>query len=142
MSRQTIWGESIHGYFVEIKFCNSTTSEMPAGMTSFPSFFLPTENDVPRVNVSLTRTGVGCNLKVDMLQSNYTIKIFTFIKVCLGRIVVLAWLPDRLFFRFVRASYHGHWPLFTGRDRRIGQTLLSRYAHLSSRLSLSGILWS
>jgi hypothetical protein len=42
----------------------------------------------------------------------------------------------RLLFRFVRASYHGHWLLFTGRDRRTGLTLLSRYAHLSSRIDI------
>jgi len=69
MLRQTIWGESIYEYFVEIQFRNGTTSEIPAGMTGFAPFYLPTEHDAPRVNVSVGRTGV------DMLQSNYTIEI-------------------------------------------------------------------
>jgi len=75
MPRQTILGESIYEYFVEIQFRNGTTSEMPAGMTGFAPFYLPTEHDTPRLNVSMARTGVDSNLGVDMLQSNYTIEV-------------------------------------------------------------------
>ncbi|OJA18898.1 hypothetical protein AZE42_12454, partial [Rhizopogon vesiculosus] len=79
----TISGESIYEYFVEIKFSNGTTSEIPAGITAFDPVYLSTENDYPRrVNVSLTRTRnrmqpvPALEVPVDSLQSNYTIEIY------------------------------------------------------------------
>ncbi|KAG2132708.1 uncharacterized protein EDB93DRAFT_1255125 [Suillus bovinus] len=74
-----ISSESIYEYFVEIGFRNGTTSEIPAGITAFTPFHLPTENNAPSVNVSLSAAPVhpGFNMKpsVDMLRSNYTIEV-------------------------------------------------------------------
>ncbi|KIK44192.1 hypothetical protein CY34DRAFT_802892 [Suillus luteus UH-Slu-Lm8-n1] len=75
-----IFSESIYEYFVEIGFSNGTTSEIPAGMTAFTPFYLPTENHTPSVvNVSLSPipTHCGSNMKpsVDRLRSNYTIEV-------------------------------------------------------------------
>ncbi|OJA09806.1 hypothetical protein AZE42_10939 [Rhizopogon vesiculosus] len=77
----TISGESIYEYFVEIKFSNGTTSEIPAGITAFDPVYLSTENDYPRrVNVLLTRTRMQpvpvLEAPVDNLQSNYMVEIY------------------------------------------------------------------
>ncbi|KAG0708003.1 hypothetical protein DFH29DRAFT_844028 [Suillus ampliporus] len=74
-----ISSESIYEYFIEIRFSNGTTSEIPAGMTAFTPFYLSTENEAPSVNVSLTHAGLGSNTEllepsVD-LRSNYTIEV-------------------------------------------------------------------
>jgi hypothetical protein len=78
-SEQTIHSESIYEYFVEIKFSNGTTSEIPAGITAFTPFYLLTEDDALPVNLSVARTHhgpvPGSEPPVDMLQSNYTIEI-------------------------------------------------------------------
>jgi hypothetical protein len=78
-SEQTIHSESIYEYFVEIKFGNGTTSEIPAGITAFTPFYLLTENDALPVNLSVAHTHYGPvpgpEPPVDMLQSNYTIEI-------------------------------------------------------------------
>ena len=76
--KQIISSESIYEYFVEVKFSNGTTSEIPAGITAFaPSYHL-TESGAPPVNVSLARTRM-CpkpdSPPVDMLRSNYTIEL-------------------------------------------------------------------
>ncbi|OJA10098.1 hypothetical protein AZE42_07535 [Rhizopogon vesiculosus] len=73
----TVSGEFVYEYFVEIKFRNGTTSEIPAGMTAFAPFYLPTEHDASPTNVSLTRQvpGLGSNVELDTLQSNYTIEV-------------------------------------------------------------------
>jgi len=73
-----MWSEFIYEYFIEIKFRNGTTSEMPAGMTGFAPFYLPTEHNAPRrVNISLSmaRTGQAAYMEPDVLQSNYTIEV-------------------------------------------------------------------
>lgn len=77
-----ISSESIYEYFVEIGFSNGTTPEIRAGMTAFTPFYLPTENNSPSVNVSLSPGLVqpGYNMKpskpsVDELWSNYTIEV-------------------------------------------------------------------
>ncbi|KAG2053072.1 hypothetical protein BDR06DRAFT_486880 [Suillus hirtellus] len=72
-----ISGESIYEYFVEIGFSNGTTSEIPAGLTSFTPFYLSTENNAPSANVSLSSTHSGSNMKpsVDGLRSNYTVEV-------------------------------------------------------------------
>ncbi|KAG2062698.1 hypothetical protein BDR04DRAFT_1112065, partial [Suillus decipiens] len=74
-----ISSESIYEYFVEIRFSNGTTSEIPAGMTAFAPFYLPKENNAPSVNVSLSPGPVhpGSNVKpsIDELRSNYTIEV-------------------------------------------------------------------
>ncbi|KAG1779484.1 hypothetical protein EV702DRAFT_1088555 [Suillus placidus] len=78
-----ISSESIYEYFVEIGFSNGTTSEIPAGMTSFTPFYLLTENKAPSINVSLSQAPArhsGFNMKpskpsVDRLRSNYTIEV-------------------------------------------------------------------
>ncbi|KAG1779474.1 hypothetical protein EV702DRAFT_1195422 [Suillus placidus] len=78
-----ISSESIYEYFVEIGFSNGTTSEIPAGMTSFTPFYLSTENKAPSINVSLSQAPArhsGFNMKpskpsVDRLRSNYTIEV-------------------------------------------------------------------
>jgi hypothetical protein len=74
-----ISSESIYEYFVEIRFSNGTTSEIPAGMTAFAPSYLPTENNTPSVNVSLSRapTRSRLNMKppLDRLQINYTIEV-------------------------------------------------------------------
>ena len=46
-------------------------------MTSFVPFYLPTEDDAPRVNLSMSHAGPGRNLEppANMLQSNYTIEL-------------------------------------------------------------------
>ncbi|KAG1741431.1 uncharacterized protein EDB91DRAFT_1130369 [Suillus paluster] len=79
-SPDTISSESIYEYFVEIKFSNGTTSEIPAGITAFTPFYRLTEKEAPDVNVSLARAGPGSNMKLleplaDMLRSNYTIEV-------------------------------------------------------------------
>ncbi|KAJ8589819.1 hypothetical protein M405DRAFT_861897 [Rhizopogon salebrosus TDB-379] len=55
----TIHSESIYEYFVEIKFGNGTTSEIPAGITAFTPFYLLTENDALPVNLSVAHTHYG-----------------------------------------------------------------------------------
>ncbi|KAG2341000.1 hypothetical protein BDR05DRAFT_1002152 [Suillus weaverae] len=78
-----ISSESIYEYFVEIGFSNGTTSEIPAGMTSFTPFYLLTENKAPSINVSLSQAPArhsGFMMKpskpsVDRLRSNYTIEV-------------------------------------------------------------------
>jgi hypothetical protein len=80
VSLQIKFSESIYEYFVEIGFSNGTTSEIPAGMTAFTPFYLPTENNTPSVvNVSLSPTPTHCGSKtkpsVDRLWSNYTIEV-------------------------------------------------------------------
>ncbi|KAG2358487.1 hypothetical protein BDR07DRAFT_1489379 [Suillus spraguei] len=77
-----ISSESIYEYFVEIGFSNGTTSEIRAGITAFTPLYLPTENNSPSVNVSLSPGPVhpGPNMKppkpsVDELRSNYTIEV-------------------------------------------------------------------
>jgi hypothetical protein len=75
---QTISSESTYEYFVEIKFSNGTTSEIPAGITASAPIYHLTESDAPRVNLSLARGFPGSNpdfAPVDMLQSNYTIEL-------------------------------------------------------------------
>jgi hypothetical protein len=78
-SEQTIHSESIYEYFVEIKFSNGATSEIPAGITTFAPFYLSTKNDILPENLSVARTHYepvpGPEPLVDMLQSNYTIEI-------------------------------------------------------------------
>ncbi|KAG2135328.1 hypothetical protein DEU56DRAFT_949282 [Suillus clintonianus] len=73
----TISGESIYDYFVEIIFKNGTTSDIHAGITAFIPFDISTENKAPSVNVSLAPGYRGPNMKpsVDRLRSNYTIEV-------------------------------------------------------------------
>ncbi|KAG2068855.1 hypothetical protein BDR04DRAFT_733605 [Suillus decipiens] len=77
-----ISSESIYEYFIEIRFSNGTTSEIPAEITAFTPFYLPTEINAPSVNVSLSPALVpfGSDTKpskpsVDRLRSNYTIEV-------------------------------------------------------------------
>ncbi|KAG1750799.1 hypothetical protein EDB19DRAFT_1904196 [Suillus lakei] len=74
-----IFSESAYEYFVEIKFSNGTTSEIPAGITNFTPVYHSTDNDAPRVSMSLEHMGPRTKSpqsSVDMLQSNYTIEIY------------------------------------------------------------------
>jgi len=70
-----MWSDSVYEYFVKIRFSNGTTSEIPAGITTFIPFYLPTEKEAPPANLSLTRQDRKLNLKPDMLQSNYTVGV-------------------------------------------------------------------
>ncbi|KAG0708012.1 hypothetical protein DFH29DRAFT_562124 [Suillus ampliporus] len=71
----TFSSESIYEYFVEIRFSNGTTSEVPAGMTTFTPF--STEKESPSVNTYLVHAGRGSNMKpLELsLRSNYTIEV-------------------------------------------------------------------
>jgi hypothetical protein len=74
-----ISSESIYEYFIEIRFSNGTTSEIPAGITAFTPFYLSTENNAPSVNLSLSpppaHSGLNMKPSVDRLRSNYTIEL-------------------------------------------------------------------
>ncbi|KAG1741429.1 uncharacterized protein EDB91DRAFT_328571 [Suillus paluster] len=72
-----ISSESIYEYFVEIRFSDGTTLEVPAGITAFTPFY-STKNEAPSTNISLGQSGPGFNMGplVDSLRSNYTIEVF------------------------------------------------------------------
>ncbi|KAG0708013.1 hypothetical protein DFH29DRAFT_562133 [Suillus ampliporus] len=76
----TVSSESAYEYFVEIRFSNGTTVEIPAGMTSFTPFSLSTNDEAPSINISLENADPGFNKMplrslADRLRSNYTIEV-------------------------------------------------------------------
>ncbi|KAG2135299.1 hypothetical protein DEU56DRAFT_981165 [Suillus clintonianus] len=75
-----IRSESNYEYFVEIRFSNGTTWNIPAGITAFNPFYVSTEDETPSVNVSMSPSGPGRGPRrreqlLDKLSSNYTVEV-------------------------------------------------------------------
>ncbi|KAG2135309.1 hypothetical protein DEU56DRAFT_396632 [Suillus clintonianus] len=75
-----IRSESNYEYFVEIRFSNGTTWNIPAGITAFNPFYVSTEDETPSVNVSMSPVGPGQRPQqreqlLDKLSSNYTVEV-------------------------------------------------------------------